>query len=356
MTPVADSQRGKPRRRLWRAVRWIGAGLVVLIIALAMGGFLWNTLATRYYRDKYPAPGKMYAVNGYTMHMYCTGSGSPTLILDSGLGDDWTVWEKVRPTLSKTTQVCSYDRSGLGWTDEISTDHDANTLADQLHALLQQAGIQKPVILMGHSMAGVYDRAYAARYPNDVAALIFVDASTPDMLKGIPKEFLTPPNYMLMRWENILGVARAMGECSEITPGLEFERGQIYANNCKASVVDTTIAEMKDMDRSFDETRPTGSFGSLPILVFSEDSDNLAKQDPGPPFTPALMKKAADEWEIQQETLKHLSSNDRRIIAKGSGHFIEVDRADLVNQQVPVFIQQVRTGTTSPDNGTTKIE
>jgi pimeloyl-ACP methyl ester carboxylesterase len=353
---VTDSKQGKPTRRLWRVARWIGAGLAILIVALAIGGFLWNTLATHYYRSKYPASGKMYVVNGYPMHMYCTGSGSPTLILDSGLGDDWTVWAKVQSALSKTTQVCSYDRSGLGWTDEMSPDHDANTLADQLHALLQQANIQKPVILMGHSMAGVYDRAYAMRYPNDVAALIFVDASTPDMLKHIPKEFLTPPNYMLMRWENILGVARAMGECSEITPGLEFERGQIYANNCKASVVDTNIAEMKDMERSFGETRTTDSFGSLPVLVFSEDSDNLAKQDPGPPFTPALMKQAADDWEIQQEGLKHLSSNDRRIIAKGSGHFIQVDRADLVKREVPVFIEQVRSATVSPDNGTTKAE
>jgi pimeloyl-ACP methyl ester carboxylesterase len=356
MTPVIKPPQGAPKHRVWKILRWTGIGLVALAVLLAIGGASWNALTTLYYRHHYPAPGKMYTVNGHTMHMYCTGSGSPTLILDSGLGDDWTVWQKVQPTLSKTTRVCSYDRSGLGWSDELSPDHDANTLADQLHALLQVAGIPKPIILMGHSMAGVYDRAYITRYPGDVAGMIFVDASSPDQDKRFPKPpDDDKPNFTWQRWSNILGMARAQGDCSQIVPGLEFERGFIYANNCRMLVVDTNIAEVNDIDRSSDETRHTGPFGHLPILVLTEDPQKMVEVL-STAFPRDTAEKVSTAWIAMQEDLKQLSSNDRRIIAKGSSHFIEVDRADLVNREVPAFIQQVRSGQVSPDNGTTKTE
>ncbi|MBM7124308.1 alpha/beta hydrolase [Dyella flava] len=332
--------------------------MAALAILLAAGGALWNWAATQYYREHYPAPGKMYTVNGHSMHLYCTGSGSPTLILDSGLGDDWTVWQKVQPTLSKTTRVCSYDRSGLGWSDELSPEHDANTLADQLHALLQAADIRKPIILMGHSMAGVYDRAYIAHYPGDVAGMIFVDASSPDQFKRFPPQILENlQSYYSTRlkWLTVFGIARATGKCEQIVPGLEFERGFIYANNCKISVVDTNFAEFNDIDHSSDETRHTGPFSNLPILVMTEDPQIFANTD-SDSIPPEIGKKSSILWESMQEDLKHLSSNGRRIIAKGSGHYVEVDRADLINREVPVFIQQVRSGQVPADNGTTKVE
>jgi pimeloyl-ACP methyl ester carboxylesterase len=351
MTSVAASRNGRPKRRIGRILRGLGIGLLVMIAVLAISGALWNWLAIRADRARYPAPGKMYTVDGHTMHLYCSGTGSPTLILDAGLGDDWTAWQKVQPTLSKITQVCSFDRSGLGWSDELSPDHDANTLADQLHALLKVAGITKPIILMGHSIAGLYDRAYAARYPGDVAGLIFVDASSPDQFKRLPELNSSPLLFTALKWSTAFGLTRAAGLCSQVTPGLEFERGFIYANRCKISVISTNGAEFKDIDRSNDETRHTGPFGDLPILVLSEDT--RANTDSLPPD---VEKKFEREWESMQEDLKHLSARGRRIIAKGSSHYVQVDRADLVNREVPVFIQQVRSGAISADNGSTKTE
>jgi len=356
MTLVGESQHRSPKRRLWRILCWTGIGMAACVVILAVGGAVWNALATSYYRHRYPAPGKMYTVNGFPMHMYCTGNGSPTLVLESGLGDDWTVWAKVQPTLSKTTQVCSYDRPGMGWSEEQSKDHDANTLADQLHALLHAAGIHKPIILMGHSVAGIYLRAYTARYPDDVAGLIFVDASSPHQDKRFPPT-KTPlaQNFTLQKWETVFGIARARGDCTQVVPGLEFESGWIDGNTCKVSVMDATTAEIDAFDRSSDETGHTGPFGHLPILVFTSDSNIMDKEELSI-WTPENVQKADQIWEGMQEDLKHLSSNGRRIIAKGSGHYVEVDRADLINREVPVFILQVRSGQVPADNGTTKVE
>lgn len=349
-----DVSNGKRPHRWRRILGRIVVGLIVLVVLLGVAGFTWNELVTRHYQKAYPPPGKMYAVDGHAMHMYCTGTGSPTLVLDSGLGDDWTVWNKVQPELSKTTQVCSYDRSGVGDSDWLPGAHDANTLADQLHALLGVAGIHKPFVLAGHSIAGLYIRAYATRYPNDLAGLIFIDSSSPDQFARLPKEMTANiPNLFLESWMTRLGIARAMGQCNEGEPGTEAVKGWVLANICNPSVVDAGIAEFKGIDPSNPETRHTGPFGHLPVLIFSHDPDKSATDDSLPP---AVWKQFSVIWTQMQEALKQLSPDSRRIVAKGSGHYIELDRPDLINREVPVFIEQIRNGTQSPDIGTTKTE
>jgi pimeloyl-ACP methyl ester carboxylesterase len=349
-----DVSSGKRPRRWRRILGRIGLGLIVFVVLLGLAGFTWNELATRHYQKAYPPPGKMVAVDGHAMHMYCTGTGSPTLVLDAGLGDDWTVWNKVQPALSKTTQVCSFDRSGLGSSDLLPGSHDANTLADQLHALVGAAGITKPFVLAGHSIAGLYMRAYATRYPNDLAGLIFIDSSSPDQFSRLPKELSENiPNLTLQSWMVRLGIARAMGQCSDGEPGTEAVKGWVLANICNPSVVDAGIEEFRDIPPSNPETRHTGPFGHLPILIFSEDPNQPLSDTT---LSPEVMKQFSAIWNQMQEDLKQLSPDSRRIIAKGSGHYIELNRPDLINREVPVFIEQVRSGAPSPDIGTTKTE
>ena len=124
-------------------------------------------------------PGATYEVDGHRMHMDCVGNGSPTIVLDAGLGDDGLIWGGVQPVLAKSTRVCSYDRAGFGLSDALPGPRDADHIAAELHGLLAAAGIDGPIVLMGHSIAGIYIRDYATKYPADVAGLIFVDGSTP---------------------------------------------------------------------------------------------------------------------------------------------------------------------------------
>jgi pimeloyl-ACP methyl ester carboxylesterase len=151
---------------------------VVVLVAVAVAassGF--NAIALHHFRSR--PPGQMYRVNGHTMRIACTGSGSPTIVLDAGLGNDGLIWGGVQPVLAKTTRVCSYDRAGFGWSDALPPPRDADHIATELHGLLAAARIDGPIVLMGHSIAGIYIRDYATRYPADVAGLIFVDGSTP---------------------------------------------------------------------------------------------------------------------------------------------------------------------------------
>jgi alpha/beta hydrolase fold len=170
----------------WRRItERVLLSLVILLFVVAAGSTIFNAIALRYYRALYPPPGKIYSVNGHDMHLYCTGEGSPTIVLDAGLGADSLLWSKVQPELSYTTRVCSYDRAGMGWSTPQPGPRDADNIVSQLHALLGQAGVSGPIVLMGHSIAGLYIRAYATRYPEDVAGLIFIDASSPLQGPGI---------------------------------------------------------------------------------------------------------------------------------------------------------------------------
>lgn len=348
-----------PKYRTWRRAveRVILAGLVVASVAV-LASTAVNAFATRHFWATHPVPGKIYRVNGYNMRIDCTGTGSPTLILDAGLGNDGLIWGKVQPTLSQTTRVCSYDRAGFGWSDPVPGQQDANRISDQLNGLLNAASIDGPIVLMGHSISGIYIRTYASRYPQHVAGLIFVDGSTPLQMEHFPADMqahmkrVETMAFLLGKVVTPIGLLRDMGQCSQVPAGFAPETGKMLAeDNCEPRV-NASEREMKNFKQSGNETVHTGPYGNLPILIFSQDPNIHAK---------ILSAKQGEElsnvWNGMQENLKHLSTRSRRIIAKGSTHYVQLDRADLINREVPLFIEQIRGSAPQPtDYGTTKIE
>lgn len=345
--------------RRWRRIceHVVLAAFMVGSVAVA-ASTAFNAFATQHYWAKHPVPGQIYKVDGHNMHIYCMGSGSPTIILDAGLGNDWTVFGNVQPELSKTTRVCSYDRAGFGWSEARRGTQDANHIADQLHGLLQQAGITGPVVLMGHSISGMYIRAYATRHPENVAGLIFVDGSTPLQEEHFPADLRAYGNksetliFLAGRVLIPLGALRDTGQCSQLQPGFSPAAGKMLAeDNCNLSI-SATKGEMDNFRKSGEETLHTGPYGDLPILIFSEDPNKPPTQLPS-----HLAKEMAVAWNEMQENLKNLSTRSRRIIAKGSTHYVQVDRADLINREVPKFIEQIRGAAPQPtDYGSTKTE
>ena len=347
---------GMKRYPKWRRIsERIVLSFVVLVAGAAGAGTTFNVVATHHYHARHAAPGSLYVVDGFKMHLHCSGEGSPTIVLDSGLGDDSLIWAKVQPELSKTTRVCSYDRAGFGWSDPRPGPREADRIAQELHGLLAEAGISGPTVLMGHSVSGLYIRAYAARYPHNLSGLVFVDGSTPLQQDRFPAELREEDNnaereFMKLKWLEILGIARAMGLCRHFEGFDDLTGNMIAENQCRASQLTAMGKEHQSLRQSGNETVGTGPFGDLPILIFS--------QDPQPSESPT---QAEDEfskiWNKMQEDLKHLSTRSRRIIAKGSSHYIQVDRPDLLNSEVTGFVQQIRGEVSQPtEYGSTKIE
>lgn len=317
---------------------------VSLVLVLLIAGITYNQLALRELRFQANVPGRIYEVDGHDVHVLCTGEGSPTVVLDTGLGDDLTTWLKVQPVLSKVTRVCSFDRSGFGSSAMTPRPHDADSLARQLHDLVRVAGIARPFILAGHSISGLYLRAYAKHYTDDLAALVFIDGATPLQDERVPKSLVAIQDAQRadMPWQKLLmtiGWYRIKGVCSTVPPGFEAYAAIIKANNCDPTQFDALEAELDAEQTSGEETLSVGPFPRLPVLVLSRDPASMPSNWP-----PEVARANAVVWNLMQEETRHLSPLSRRVIAKGSDHYIHVDRPDLVNREITALIDALRRG------------
>ena len=338
---LTDNMSGKVSGSSQRMVRRCALALVILCTVTVMVSSILNAVAIRFFPGRNPPPGDIFLVGGNKMHIFCTGSGSPTIVLESGLGNDSFVWGKVQPALSRTTRVCSYDRAGYGFSDALPLPRDADHIATELHALLIQAKIAGPIVLMGHSMGGIYIRDYATRYPEEVAGLIFVDASTP--LQGHAsnskpaKRSIQSPAMLLTRLAFITNVPRLAGTCSWSRPDSDRPAWRLLAEGLCHPQFHTWMDESDSFDLSGEQTIHTGPYGALPVLIFSHDPDRRMQST-----------DREDAWTQMQEELKKLSTRSRRIVARSSTHYVQLDRSQLVENEVVRLIEQIR-GTTPPE-------
>jgi pimeloyl-ACP methyl ester carboxylesterase len=346
---VTDNASGKLSGKGQRLIRRFVLALVIFCTATVTVSSIFNAIAIRFLPGRNPPSGDIYLVSGHRMHISCTGSGSPTIVLESGLGNDSFVWGRVQPALSRTTRVCSYDRAGYGYSDALPAPRDADHIAAELHGLLIQAKVVGPIVLMGHSMGGIYIRDYAARYPEEVRGLIFVDASTPLQGQSPPfkkvKQSPQWPTILLTRLAYITNLPRLAGTCSRSRPGSEAPAWRLLAEGLCHPQFRATRDEGDSFDLSGEETIQTGSYGALPILIFSHD--------------PAKTKQVMNwenSWTQMQEDLKKLSTRSRRIVARNSTHYVQLDRAQLLEKEVSLFVEQIRGTTPQTANYGSKIK
>src|SRR4051812_24508546 len=185
-------------RSVRRVLRGIGrtlAALVGLIVVLGLVGAVYESAAEVADARAYPAPGQLVDVGGYRLHINCVGTGSPTVVIDAGWGDWSGGWSRVQPEAAKTTRVCTYDRAGMGYSDAGPLPRTADHFARELHTLLQQAGVQGPYVLVGHSFGGAPVRVFAHTYAADVAGVVLIDSMNPGAVgTHAPSTTATPPD------------------------------------------------------------------------------------------------------------------------------------------------------------------
>jgi pimeloyl-ACP methyl ester carboxylesterase len=320
-----------PARRVARLI--IGSFLVLMVL-LMIAGFLYENISEARDRRFHPMPGQLVDVGGFKMHIDCTGQGTPAVILDSGLGDSFVSWAKVQPQISKFTRVCTYDRAGLGYSGASPRPRTSKVMAEELHTLLQAAGVAPPYVLVGHSMGGYNVRLFASRYPGEVTGMVLVDSSHPDQdnrfppeLKDLDKTWVREQEFLTFSMP--FGVPRLLGFCEG--------DAAVRAVDCNFHSFREGLVELKNFPESAAQAGTTGLLGDLPLAVLSHDPE---KPDP---YTPADIRKPFnDAWDKMQDDLTHLSTRGTRTIAKNSGHYIQLDRPDLVIEAVRNVVDQAR--------------
>jgi len=128
---------------------------VGFVVALPIVGFTYQFIANRADADRAPEAGRLVDIGGYRLKVNCIGTGSPTVVLESGLGDMSVEWTRVQPEIAKFTRVCSYDRAGYGGSDAGPLPRTSAQIARELHTLLRNAGEEPPYLLVGHSFGGI---------------------------------------------------------------------------------------------------------------------------------------------------------------------------------------------------------
>lgn len=307
------------------------AGLIVLLL---VAGFLYENISEARDRRFNPMPGRRVDIGGYKLHLNCGGQGTPAVIFDSGLGDSYAAWRKVRPEMAKLTQACSYDRGGIGWSDSSPRSRDSRVFAEELHTLLHNAGISGPYILVGHSMAGFDVRLFTSLYRNEVAGIVLVDSSHPEQIQRFPQIMRDIDNEWTRQLEFMeftmpIGIPRALGFCG----------GDIYvrAAECDFSTMREKVAENKNFGQSAAEAATTGPFGDLPLMVLSHDPTVAPRELP-----PDVAAQTEKDWSQMQQELTHLSARSTQVIAQNSGHYIQSERPELVIQAISSMVEQVR--------------
>lgn len=294
--------------------------------------------------DLPPAPGEMIDVGGYSLHLNCTGEGSPAVILDAGLGD-WSInMASLQAQIAEFTQVCTYDRAGYGWSDEGPMPRTSQQIVDELATLLENSGVEPPYILAGHSFGGINVIMYAAQHPDLVDAVVLLDASHPqqmDALKAEVPEIVALEEAASAAYQEMLNALEA-GEpvppemLAAFRPqGMSDEDFAIWSQMVvQPKHLRAMIAEMESLEDSLAQAQDSSDLGDIPLVVIAHGiklADMLTDEDlTAMGVTREIMDTYETLWRgFQEDYLTH-STDSTLIIAENSHHYVYVTEPELV--------------------------
>jgi len=312
-------------------------GLLILTgVALAVTRARDRKASAEFWANPPVPVGEMVTWDGGELHLYCTGEGGPLVMLISGLGDHYRGWNSVQRNFPETVRACSYDRSGLGYAPPSDAARTPTRAASELQAaIVAAAPAGTPVILVGHSLGGLYARHYAHMFPRDVAGLVLVDPSHEDQIERLPlPPLFTTIGQTLPNWLRSLGVSRALyerrtrdQERRSADLGAEF-----YASGRSAAAA---AAEWKGMKRAASEVRTAPRvLGSRPLVILSAGRVEL-------PFGMDAAAVQAEWYTLHDEILAE-STRGRRVVVIDATHYIHVDAPAEVLNEILLMVDSVR--------------
>lgn len=305
----------------------LGAGLALLVVLLLVGS-IYESRAEAADAVSYPAPGQLVDVGGYHLHLNCSGTGSPTVVIDAGWGDWSTAWADVQSEVARNTRVCTYDRAGIGWSEAGPQPRDAEQFAKELHTLLQNGRIPGPYIMAGHSLGGLPVRVFTGMYPSEIAGVVLMDSMTPQQFTKQPAKDQSQSGSqsqpasipaLLGRFGIVRLFAKPLGIMSAKTPAEKAA----YSRLVLPQNLQAYISEGQGMPASGAEASAVQTFGDLPLIVLTAKLNDMPN------------------WQERQTDLLQLSSNSLQLFAE-SDHNIQIEAPEAAIAALNQMIDQVR--------------
>jgi pimeloyl-ACP methyl ester carboxylesterase len=303
--------------------------LAVLMIASVGGGY--QTVRESLDAKAYPPPGRLIDVGGHRLHLYCTGSGTPTVVLEPGGGASSSDFGWIAPAVARDTTVCVYDRAGRGWSDPVDGPQDGAHIAADLHTLLQRAQVPGPYVLAGHSFGGLYVQSFAAQFPDQVAGMVLLDSTAPKPGPAQPTN--TDPYNVIGRVAALaaasahLGAARLLNPFSYTTLPPR-SRDEARAKSSTASSLASSVEEYGVANTSMQQASALTSLNGKPLIVLTADEG------------------ADDQWQSKQDHMATLSTNSLHRHANATHASLLDDEADaaVASKAIHDVVTAVRTG------------
>jgi pimeloyl-ACP methyl ester carboxylesterase len=309
--------------------RWLLYPVVAVTAAAAVGGAV-ETVGLASERSSSAMPGRLFDVGGHRLHLNCTGSGGPTVVLVSGLGGNSAGWARIAPAVADTSRVCAYDRAGQGWSEDATDPQNGVAAATDLHTLLDAAGEDGPYVLVGHSIGGDYAMVYAERYPEQVAGMVLLDATSPYRTAAGTVHAGPPGPVAVVPSLARLGVGRLL-PASFWSALPEPAASQYAAFAASPRGWSNTVDETGTMPALFGQAQELSTLGSAPLVVLSAEGLDAD------PVRADAHNRMAD---------LSTNSNHRQSDAPHSGLLDEEGGAADSVQAIDDVVQAVRTGGT----------
>jgi pimeloyl-ACP methyl ester carboxylesterase len=323
---IGTKRSSKPRGK--GCLLWLGGGLAS-ILGLMLVGYIYEPIAEAADARTYPPPGQLVDVGGYRLHINCTGTGSPTVVIDAGQGDWSTSWGSVQQEVAKTTRICTYDRAGMGWSEAGPLPRDAAQFAKELHTLLQNANIPGPYVMVGHSLGGTSVRVFVSEHASEVAGVVLIDSMNPGQATQphVQAQSKSDPQSQPFSLQAALarfGIARLIVKLPVIASSVPAGQEAYYPLYIRPQSLQTADNELRGIPASLAQAAAVKTFGDLPLIVLTARLND----NPGWP-----------EW---QNELLELSSNSQHLFAENSGHIIQSDEPQAAVAAILQMVQQVR--------------
>ena len=319
------------------------AALGVVAVLALVAGTSYQDLANRRDLNTHPAPGQLVDIGGHRLHLWCTGEGSPVVVLEAGAGGSSLQWNRVQPEVARTTRVCAYDRGGLGWSDLGPTPRSAARIIDELHILLATAGVSGPYILTGHSAGGLYMRLYASTYPTDVAGMVLVEAAHEDQSRRMPtaagagavnplvlhfRSFLTVVGFARLTGIRFAGRPGFSPDARALSDGIRVKTTWPFAYASEALAAEDSAAQVR---------QARSSRWSMPLVVLTRGRFDGIRR-----LSSEQQTRIRNAWEEMQADLVTLSTRGAHEVASESDHYVHLDQPETVVDAIVAVVAEAR--------------
>lgn len=302
-----------------------------------------------------PARGRLVQVGTRHLNVYCTGKGSPTVVVETGFGDFSFDWALVQRLVAAKTRVCTYDRGGYAWSELGPEPRTYDQLNLELHMALAAANEAPPFVLVGHSFGGGPVRNYALRYGSEVGGLVLADAVGDTEYISMGREAQQLKTFAKGRPIPDASVSGEMRSDTPTAPSAAAEPEplpsayralppalrELHLWASARPSLEAAESGMRDWSPEYfarwSARSQAGVLGSLPLLVMAR---RVGGYDDGLNVPAATLESA--RLEAQRALAAWSEAGELRLV--DSGHDMHLEHPDLVADAIGTIVDRVRRG------------